>query len=346
MGLPCVATSPCPLQSPPPASCSPRSCWQLWEGARTGNAHTAACPSLKDGHMQVPGASGLSQSDEFLRQHPQRVSSTQQIFPATLSGGTGAPTQKQTLTLIHRYGRNVFRCWRHADDAAARNLPLHLRQVPEEAGDPGGQVRSIAHQQAELEPQGRGGGEQTREQNSQPVVSRRAAPVSFVPSVPTAFPLNAAALKSPIHTQSGQLPFTGGRRKQVYGCTNTLLSLRLLEFRRGGNGSFLASTCSAEPSPPSRPAAEAPTAAQSEQPQHVQQQQKPPGPPAPSLAAGTQRPRGLAGRGCSCRSACPWARHAGAWGARRETAGMLRRARAWHSSQMGCLGNKAFPFNG
>lgn len=121
---------------------------------RTGNAQTAACPSPKDEHMKLPGASGLPQRAEFLHQHPQRASSTQQMLPATLSGGTGAPAPTQTLTLIHGYGRNVLGCWRHAHHAAARNLPLHLRQVPEEAGDPGGQVRSIAHQQAELQPGG------------------------------------------------------------------------------------------------------------------------------------------------------------------------------------------------
>lgn len=54
----------------------------------------------------------------------------------------------------------------------------------------------------------------------------------FVPSVPTAFPLHAAALQSPIHTQSDQLPFAGGRRMKVPWCTNTSLSFWMLQFGR------------------------------------------------------------------------------------------------------------------
>lgn len=83
---------------------------------------------------------------------------------AALSGGADVAllSRSPLLTLIHRYGRNIFCRWRNTHNPAARNRPFHLRQVPEEAGDASRQVWSIAHQQAELQA-GRGGGRRGEE---------------------------------------------------------------------------------------------------------------------------------------------------------------------------------------
>lgn len=129
----------------------------------------------------------------------------------------------------------------------------------------------------------------------------------FMPSVPTAFPLHAAALQSPIHTQSDELPFAGGRRTKVPWCTNTSLSFWMLQF---GREVAMAAFCPPLALQNHRRALEGCSSGtegnrNGASPQHVQQQQKPRGLPAPSPAVGTRRPRGLAGRGCSCRSACP-----------------------------------------
>ena len=164
-----------------------------------------------------------------------------------LSGGADVilPSRSQLLTLIHRYGRNIFRCWRNTHNPAARNLPFHLRQVSEEAGDPSRQVWSIAHQEAELQP-GRGGAEGKKNAASN-LLAGRAARLSFVFSVPAVFPFNTDPLQLPVCPQEvASCPFTGsggGKRKPrpqvLYRYKNTLLSLWVLQFRRGGNGSFL-----------------------------------------------------------------------------------------------------------
>lgn len=113
---------------------------------------------------------------------------------AALCGGADVAllSRSPLLTLIHRYGRNIFRRWRNTHNPAARNRPFHLRQVPEEAGDASGQVWSIAHQQAELQAgRGGGGGERRHRQQS---VSRQS---SAFP-VPPVSPFNTDPLKLPL----------------------------------------------------------------------------------------------------------------------------------------------------
>lgn len=75
--------------------------------------------------------------------------------------------QEPSLTLIHGDGRDILGCWGHTNHLAARHLPLHLAQVPEDAADAGAQVWSIAHPQAELR-QGQQGAKQSCEQGELP----------------------------------------------------------------------------------------------------------------------------------------------------------------------------------
>lgn len=73
------------------------------------------------------------------------------LIPAT---GRAAPhtrlSQQTFLTLIHRDDRNILGPRRDTDDLAPGHLPLYLCQVPKGTGDASGEIRSVAHNQAEL----------------------------------------------------------------------------------------------------------------------------------------------------------------------------------------------------
>lgn len=162
----------------------------------------------------------------------------------------------------------------------------------------------------------------------------------------------------------------------LYRHKTALLSLWVLQFKRGGNGSFLSpwlldgsiatlnATCGSSrstlplgresssecPQAPARTAA--PTARMASRNEtdpstngdHPHGKVVPEGTHAPCQEPHTIPTRSVGGRGAREGAAARPAA-AGCWGARRAAAGMLQRARPEHSSQMSFLGNKAFPFN-